>query len=1109
MLSTSALRPIWVGLSVYLLAVLMAAPLPARAQDDLPPPAPATPTRFEMLSQEDGLSQNSVLALLQDRQGFLWVGTQEGLNRYDGYGFTVYKNDPDNANSLSHSSILALHEDHDGILWIGTWGGGLNRFDPASGQFTRYRHDPDAPASLASDIVSSIYQDRDGLIWLGTQGGGLARFDPITAALTSFRHNPDDPVSIASDYIAAIAPDGAGGLWLGTGGYGMPGAGMDHFDPRTSAFTHYRHDPADAASLSSDNIAAIASAGGGKLWVGTGGYGLPGNGLNLFDPAAGKVVRYRHDPADPNSLAQDNIAQVYIDRNGQAWITTWGGGLDRIERSGDGLRFVHHRHDPFNPSSLSTDITWSILEDRSGLLWIGTINGGLNKINPQMQQFGLFRNHPNDPASLGHDVIGGLYEDAAGKLWIGTWGGGFDIFDRTTGAFTHFRHDPADPASLADDTVNDFYTDKRGATWIATMGGLERYDPATGTFTHFRHNAADANSPASDNILVLLPEGEDRLWVATLDGLDLLDLTTGEFTHFRNDPADPSSLPNDQVVELARTADGALWIGTWYGGLAMLDPEAWSAGAAKFVRYQHDPDDPRSLPEGGVLAVHEDRLGRLWIGAESGLSRLNRQTGVFTTYREASGLPNNTVLCILEDDIGNLWFSTNNGLVRMNPILVRFRTYDASHGLQSNEFDSGACLRSRNGEMYFGGVRGFNVFRPEQIKDNSVPPPVVVTGFRIFNRPVTVDLTGATPIDLTYRENFVSFDFAALDYHAPAKNRYVYQLEGFDDEWIDAEDRRFAAYTNLPGGDYVFRVRGANNDGVWNEAGSAIPLRVTPPLWEMWWFRGLGLVLFLGIVAAGAWGRVHQVRAQNRRLEQQVDEQTAALRHEIEQRRLVEATLAQKAAEEAVVAERTRLARDLHDAVTQTLFSASLTAEVLPALWAMDPAEGRKATEELGQLTRGALAEMRTLLLELRPATVTQAKLDDLIRQLVEAQTGRARLPIRYTCEGQRGLPDDVKIALYRIAQESLNNVAKYARASEVTVDLRQQPHGVRLTVTDNGVGFDPAAVGAGHMGQRIMLERAEAIGARLSVHSEPGQGTTMTVTWLDPEWNETESEEQ
>ncbi len=1084
---------------------LLVSSTPVHAQADpemLPPFAPSTPLRFERLSLEQGLSQNSVLAMLQDRQGFLWIATQDGLNRFDGYSFAVYKHDPEDSNTLSHNSILSLLEDEDGMLWVGTWGGGLNRLDPQREQVTRYRFDTADGVGPGTESITTIRKGRDGLLWIGTIENGLIAFDRSSGEFEQFRHNPADENSLSSDAVSALYEDGEGFLWVGTGGFGAPGSGLNRFDPETKRFTRYTSIPDDLKTLSSDTISSILPAEEGKLWVGTGGFSTSGGGLSLFDPLTGEVTRFQHDEDDPMSLASDDVVSLFRDRNGQIWVGTWGGGLDRLERQDDRVQFTHHRYDPFLATSISADIVWSVMEDRTGVLWLGTINGGLNKVNPQVQRFGLYRNHPDKVDSLGFDVIGAFHEDKSGGLWIGTWGGGLDYFDRNTDKFAHFRHDASDPESLADDSVSAIYADAAGLVWVGTAGGLDRLDRGTGTFTHYRHDPADDTSLANDGVSRIVPAGDGRLWIGTLDGLDLFDPVSGRFVHFRHHSDDPTSLPDDQITELQRSSSGTLWIGTWHGGLAYLDPDAWAANAVRFVRYQHDPSNPTSLADNGVWAVHEDARGMVWVGTQRGLDRLDPDTGDFVHLQEKDGLPNSTVICIQEDTSGVLWLGTNGGLSRLNPILMRFRNFDVTHGLQSNEFDSGACLRSRNGELYFGGVNGFNVFRSGEIHENGMAPPVVVTTFRIFNRPVPVDLSGATPIELSFRENFIAFDFAALDYHAPGKNRYAYRLEGFDETWVEAADRRYASYTNLPGGEYTFRVRGSNNDGVWNEAGVLIPLRVWPPFWETWWFRGASVVLMLGLVAGSYFWRVSQVRTQNRRLEQRVVEQTAALRHEMEQRRQVEAALAQKAAEEAVIAERTRLARDLHDAVTQTLFSASLIAEILPDLWASDVEEGRASTEELRQLTRGALAEMRTLLLELRPSAVTQTKLDDLVRQLIDAIVGRTRLPVEYTVEGQRDLPVDVKVMCYRIAQEALNNIVKYARAKQVIVDLRQQPSGVRLSISDDGAGFDPDAVGPGHLGQRIMRERADSIGARLTIQSEIGHGTVVMVTWLDPEFD-------
>jgi signal transduction histidine kinase len=463
----------------------------------------------------------------------------------------------------------------------------------------------------------------------------------------------------------------------------------------------------------------------------------------------------------------------------------------------------------------------------------------------------------------------------------------------------------------------------------------------------------------------------------------------------------------------------------------------------------------------------------------------------------------------LEDEGGNLWISTANGLARFNPETHAIKVFDVDDGLQGNEFVPNAALKDIYGRLYFGGVNGFNWFIPSFIADNRIPPPVVVTRFSVDNQPVQADLSGRTPVEVQYWQRVIAFEFVALDFHSPDRNQYAYKLEGFDADWTYAGSRRYQSYTNLPGGNYVFKVKAANGDGYWNEEGISIPIRVVPPFWQAVWFRSLVILVLAGLTLGVYSLRMRNIQSQKQKLELTVTQRTEQLRREIEQRRQAEAVLAQKAAEEAVSAERTRLARDLHDAVTQTLFSASLIAEVLPELWNVDRGEAARSVDELRRLTRGALAEMRTLLLELRPASLTQARLEDLLRQLTEALIGRVRLPVAFTVEGERKLPPEVQVAVYRIAQECLNNAAKYSKASQVNVQLLLSPLGVHLEISDNGIGFDTDAVRSTSMGLRIMRERAESIGAELHVHSEAGRGTTISLTWNERPAFEAEQEQK
>jgi signal transduction histidine kinase len=525
-------------------------------------------------------------------------------------------------------------------------------------------------------------------------------------------------------------------------------------------------------------------------------------------------------------------------------------------------------------------------------------------------------------------------------------------------------------------------------------------------------------------------------------------------------------------------------MGTAEEGLGRYDPRT-----GEWHFYRHDPDNPQSLSHNYVEAILRDRSGVLWVGTHGGLSRLDPETETFTHYRTSDGLPSDTALGILQDEAGNLWISTSQGLARFDPHTETFRNYDVGDGLQGNQFNRGAYYQSASGEMFFGGNNGFNAFHPEQITDNPHPPPVVITAFSVFNQVIHTDLSPSEQINLTHSENFVSFDFAALDYDNPNGNQYAYQMEGIDENWVNAGSRRHADYPNLQPGKYVFRVRGSNSDGVWNEAGTSVRLRIEPPFWGTWWFRGL-VALVLAGGAVGAYRlRVRGVEARSRELERQVE-------REIEQRLQVEAALRQSEMEQAVGAERSRLARELHDAVTQTLFSASLIAEVLPRLWVKDPERGQQQLEEVRLLTRGALAEMRALLLELRPEALTRAKMDDLLGQLGRAMTGRTGVPVSVRADVQCQLPAEVHVSLYRIAQEALNNAAKHAEASSVAVQFECQAGLATLSIRDDGRGFDVGDVSPGHFGLGIMKERAASVGANLDLRSALGQGTEVRVRW-------------
>ncbi|MGD2165835.1 MAG: two-component regulator propeller domain-containing protein [Anaerolineae bacterium] len=1050
-------------------------------------PASTDRAEFERISVEQGLSHSSVNCILQDSTGFIWFGTNDGLNRYDGYEVVVYQADPGTDGNLSHNTVTSLAEDESGGLWVGTQEG-LDRFDPATERFTHVGHNENDPYSLADQEVLALHRDSANRLWVGTSDG-LYRLDPETNQFAHYRAEGDDPYSLPDNRILAIFEDSSGVLWLGTWlglarrdpqsngftrrrpapegmselghnavhaivedqdgtvWFGTGGSGFYRFQPETGELRQVLIDPGDVGGYAHNDVRSIAEDRAGKLWLGTN-----GAGLYQFDPADNRLTRYQNDPRDSGSLSNNHVNAIYESRRGVLWIGTAGGGVNKLDR--DKQKFVLYQADPSQRNSLSQNRVLTLCGDHDGVLWVGTDGGGLDRFDPRNRTFTHFTHDPDDPYSLSNNRVTAIQEGQDGNLWIGTWGGGIARFDREKEQFAHYQADPFDPTSLRSNMVHTVHQDHEGIVWIGTDGGLERFDPSVGNFATYIASEGSVRDIHED------PEHD--LWLATDDGLVRLDRESG-----------------------------------------------------RVIQYLDASDNPFGLRTSELNALHQDRIGRLWVGTSGGLLRLDPDTAIIEHYGEQDGLPDEVVQSILEDDQGHLWIGTTGGLSRLDPASGRFMNYDVSDGLQGYEFTRGRC-QTNDGMMFFGGVSGFNGFYPDQVKDNPFPPPVVLTSVTQTGRDVVAarSLHGAEDVRLTWPNNFFEFTFVALNYHQPEKNRYAYMLEGFDRDWNNVGSRRFGRYTNLPGGTYNLRVKASNNDGIWNEEGISVKVTVVPPFWSTWWFRG-GLLLLLVVSAgAGYQMRVRGIEARSRELERMVADRTVALsranellKQEIADREKAEEALARRAAEAAVAAERSRLARDLHDAVTQLLFSASLIAEALPGIWENDRDEGRELLAEMRRLSRGALAEMRTLLLELRPAALSETGLGNLLHQLAEAAVGRTDLSIELKEQGEPRLPDDVHVALYRIAQEALNNIIKHARADQVTISLQCVPCGdpgdnlqqVTLSVADDGRGFDVSSVQPDHMGLGIIRERAERIGAELRIESQPGRGSEVLTRWRGP----------
>jgi ligand-binding sensor domain-containing protein/signal transduction histidine kinase len=815
--------------------------------------------RFEHFSLEDGLSQSTINTILQDRQGFLWLGTQDGLNRYDGYEFKVYRPDTEQPDSISDRWITALVEDRSGMIWIGTRQGGLNRFDPGLGLFTVFKHDPADASSLSADGVDALLEDREGILWVGTDDG-LDRFDPEAG---SFKHYPAGaPDSLSSQKVTDVYEDSEGMLWIGT-----QDGGLNRFDRVTGKFQAFRFNQDDPDSLSHDRVTAIIEDDRQNLWVGT------VNGLNAFDRATQTFQRFIHSDDQADSLGNSRVMALYVDRNGALWVGT-DDGLDLYnERFG---RFVHYRNEPSNPNSLSNNTIFSIYEDRGSVLWIGTYGGGLNKYNRQQDQFTYYRNDPANADSLTGNMVFAINVDATDTVWIGTFGAGLNRFNPITGTFRKYQYDPNDPSSISSDEVYSIYQNGSQGLWVGTSRALDYLNLQTGRFTHYYPaTAKEQNGLSGAPVYTLHEDRTGELWIGTARGLDQFDPNSGIFVHYQPDSRNSVNLSGAPVVTIENDSSGRLWIGTFENGLNRFD-----ALREGFIKYLNQPGDPTSLSNNSVLALHSDRHGILWIGtAGGGLNRYDPATDSFTAFTERDGLPNNVVYGILEDNAGALWLSTNYGLSRFDPETRIFRNFTASDGLQSNEFNMGAYAINSHGEIYLGGINGLNAFDPLEISSDSYVPQVVLTSITQDGQPVHSEAQpeALREIVLHWPQNSFEFEFAALSFNQPSNNQYAYMLENFESDWNNLGVKRNGRYTNLPGGTYTLLLKASNSDGVWNEAPVRIQVSVIPPFWETNWFRLLSGVLLAVVIAGGYRLRLNSVQSRNRALESLVQDRTGAL----------------------------------------------------------------------------------------------------------------------------------------------------------------------------------------------------------------------------------------
>ncbi|MEO0293163.1 MAG: two-component regulator propeller domain-containing protein [candidate division WOR-3 bacterium] len=820
--------------------------------------------RFAHLTAQDGLSHSWIVTILKDKYGYMWFGTENnGINKYDGYKFTIYKNDPNDKRTISDNGINVIYEDKKGILWVGTKRG-LNKYNRELDRFIPVN-------SFIDDYVQGIYEREDGNFYITT----IYNFAIYYPEKDSFSLLISEDQKLPYVFIKkGIIQYEKNKFLVATR------AGLLSLDATTNQFTVVKKD-IDIRSIYKDTK--------GRIWIGTEKDGLFCMTYDKKNPKKFVFKNYNHQNNNEYSLSPGAIVTIEEDNNEFLWIGTEKDGLNlmnlKIFEKNNYPIFHHYRNIPYDNSSLSNNGITSIYKDNEGTMWIGAYNGGVNYYSKLLYKFQHIKSIPNNPNSLSDNNVNVIYEEED-RLWVGTQKG-VDIFDKRNNKWEHLFYEERNPNSLSPGAVWAILRDKHNNIWIGTWGGgLSILNEKKKTFTHYLHNEKDENSLSKNNIFGITEDKEGNLWIATMGGgLDKFDYKSKSFKHYKSNPDDPKSLTNNWVKMVIETHSGELWVATT-AGVNVFNKEK-----EVFTHFIHNREDPRSISSDAIVIIFEDSKHNIWVGTENGLNLFNPDSNNFILYNEEDGLPNNVIRGICEDNKGNLWVSTNKGLSKFINAINRpkkpiFENYDVSDGLQGNEFNSRACLRGKDGRLFFGGNNGLTIFHPDSIKRNHFVPPVVITNILLFNKEVPIGredsplkkhISLLKEIVLSYKNSVITLEYAALNFLAPEKNQYAFMLEGFDEDWNYVGNKREVTYTNLAPGTYTFRVKGSNNDGVWNEEGTSLKIIITPPFWKTVWFRLIILIFIGGFIHFIFWIRVKRIVAYGRELEKKVAERTKEL----------------------------------------------------------------------------------------------------------------------------------------------------------------------------------------------------------------------------------------